>query len=346
MHPDWRNFLAARDAHCGPDGSVRPVASPRADGASATLYDLSHLGLIAAHGADAETFLQGQLTVDIRTLAADRSQLAGYCSPKGRMLASFRIWRLGETIVLELPRERLPEILKRLGMYVLRARVRLEDLSDAWVRIGLAGAGAAAALEALGLRLPEAPDGLAQSEGTTVLRLPAPVPRYALMGEVARIAPLWDALAPVCDAGDADGWALLDIRAGLPSIYNATADAFVPQMANMQLIDGLSLGKGCYTGQEVVARMQYLGKLKRRMYWGTLASAARPQPGDELWAPGSSSEQGAGRIVDARPAGEGRYELLAVAEIAAADGGEVRLGPDGPPLELRPPPYGFPAAPA
>jgi hypothetical protein len=127
-------------------------------------------------------------------------------------------------------------------------------------------------------------------------------------------------------------------------VYPATTDAFVPQMANMQLIDGVSFTKGCYTGQEVVARMQYLGKLKRRMYLAETACTTPPNPGDELQSPTSTSEQAAGRVVDARPVGDGRCELLAVVEIAAADEGNVRLGPDGPLLTLREPPYGFPAA--
>jgi folate-binding Fe-S cluster repair protein YgfZ len=114
-------------------------------------------------------------------------------------------------------------------------------------------------------------------------------------------------------------------------------------MANMQLIDGVSFTKGCYTGQEVVARMQYLGKLKRRMYVAEVDAEAAPAPGDVLHAPGSTSEQSPGWVVDARNAGPGRYQLLVVAEIASAESGEVRLGADGPALRLQPPPYGFPA---
>ena len=134
-------------------------------------------------------------------------------------------------------------------------------------------------------------------------------------------------------------WSLLDIRAGVPSVYPETADAFVPQMANLQLIDGVSFTKGCYTGQEVVARMQYLGKLKRRMYLAEVEAAAHPAgPATTLYVPGSTSEQASGRVVDARPSGDGRYELLAVVEIEAAEGGEVRLGAEGPRLTSRPRP--------
>lgn len=345
MNPDWSSFLAARGAHVEPDDRVRfdAIGSTCAGTDLDTLFDLSHLGLIAASGADAETFLQGQLTNDVRAVSATHTQLSGHCNPKGRMLASFRVLRIGDAICLQLPRERLPDTLKRLRMYILRARAALEDASDRWVRIGVAGHAVPQRLADLGLRLPERNNALAETEGASVLRLPGPLPRFELIGSAERLGVIWDGLSPVCHPGDEDRWALLDIRAGLPTVYRATADAFVPQMVNMQLIDGVSFDKGCYTGQEVVARMQYLGRLKRRMYLGEVASPATPRPGDELQAPGSRSGRGAGLVVDSRPVGGDRYELLAVVEIEAAEQGEVRLGDRGPILTLKAPPYGFPA---
>ena len=343
MNPDWRAFLTARGARIGTDDRVVPPATtagpqPPHD---CTRYDLSHLGLIGVAGADADTFLQGQLSNDIRQLTATHSQLSSHCSPKGRMLALFRVLRRADGIDLQLPRERVAEALKRLRFYVLRSKVTLDDRSDGPVRIGLAGAGAPRALERLGLPQPERDNDVAAAEGVTVLRLPSPVPRFELIADCARQTAPWNVLTPVSAWGNEDAWALLDIRAGIPTIYTATADAFVPQMANLQLIDGVSFTKGCYTGQEVVARMQYLGKLKRRMYLAEVASPTPPQPGDDLESPSSTSEQTPGRVVDARPSGDGRYELLAVVEIEAAETGEVRLGSAGPLLHLQPPPYGF-----
>ena len=348
MNADWHSFLTSRGGHVESGDRVGFDAATAAPDTAARcmLFDLSHLGLIAASGVDAETFLQGQLTNDIRALSAAHTQLSSHCSPKGRMLASFRVMRIGDAIVLQLPMERLPDTLKRLRMYVMRARVTLDDASDLWVRIGVAGNAVPERLAELGLRLPEQDNGLAQTDGTNVLRLPAPLPRFELIGTPERLRAIWDGLSDICRPGDEDGWALLDIRAGLPTVYAAAADAFVPQMANMQLVDGVSFNKGCYTGQEVVARMQYLGRLKRRMYIGEVASPVRPRPGDKLQSPTSSSEQGAGLVVDARPIGGDRYALLAVVEIEAAERGEVHLGDRGPILDLRAPPYGFPAEPA
>ncbi len=341
MNPDWRAFLTARGAS-GDADAHEPAPGAPAD-ADCTRYDLSHLGLIAVRGEDAVTFLQGQLTNDVRAVSDTHSQLSGHCSPKGRMLALFRVLRLGDAIVLQLPRERVADTLKRLRLFVMRARVTLEDESDGPIRIGIAGSGAVGALAALGLALPDSDNDLAVTGQVAVLRLPAPLPRFELIGPFERLAPLWDALAPDSVRGDADAWALLDIRAGIPNVYNATVETFVPQMVNMQLIDGVNFNKGCYVGQEVVARMRYLGTLKRRMYLAEVESPTPPQPGDELHAAGSTSEQGAGRVVDARPLGGGRYALLAVAEIAAAEAGDVRLGATGSLLQLTAPPYGFSA---
>jgi folate-binding protein YgfZ len=338
MNPAWRAFLLEQGAEIDADGGVRlPEDAPR----NLTLFDLSHLGLIAAQGPDTDDFLQGQLTNDVRELTQTHTQLSSHLSPKGRMLASFRMIRIGETVYLQLPRERLADIQKRLRMFVLRARVTLEDASDALVRIGLAGETAADALAAVGLPAPAADGAADHADGVTVIRLPAPVPRFELIAAPEHMIPRWQQLRPLATQGGPDGWALLDIRAGIPNVYTETVETFVPQMANLQLIDGVSFHKGCYAGQEVVARMQYLGKLKRRMYVAEVASATPPRPGDQLHSPGSSSAQAPGWVVDARPIGDGRHALLAVVEIDAAEAGDVHLGPDGPRITLTPPPYGF-----
>ncbi len=346
MNPQWRDFLTARGAKISAADIVHFPDSSPADASSQTgcaLFDLSHLGLIAVRGEEAESFLQGQLTNDIRELSATHTQLSSHCSPKGRMLASFRVMRLSDAICLQLPRERVEDTLKRLRLYVLRAKVTLKDASDDLVRIGIAGDCTPGELERLGLKVPERDGDMALNSGVNVLRLPSTSPRFELIGTLEPLTALWDAMAARATPGSADAWALHDIRAGIPTVYAETADTFVPQMTNMQLIDGISFTKGCYTGQEVVARMQYLGKLKRRMYLAEVEADSTPHPGAELHAPASTSEQANGRVVDARPIGNRRYALLAVVEVAAAEAGEVRLGEQGPRLRFEPPPYGFPA---
>ncbi len=161
-----------------------------------------------------------------------------------------------------------------------------------------------------------------------LIRLPGAIPRFELIGPPAELSRIWKTCEAKAVHKGAAFWALHDIRAGIPTVLPETIDAFIPQMTNMQLIDGASFTKGCYIGQEVVARMQYLGKLKRRMYLAHVDSATAPKPGDELFAEDSKSGQGAGKVVDAQSTGDG-YDMLAVIEIASAEEGKVYLGAKG-----------------
>jgi folate-binding protein YgfZ len=341
MNSEWKAFLEARSAVIDERGELRFPDAPAA--ADCALCALPQLGLIAVSGPDAEGFLQGQLTNDVRELSDTHTQLSSHCSPKGRMLAAFRVLRIDDTFYLQLPRTELDGMLKRLRMFVLRSRVSVADADEELVAIGLAGDCAPRLLADHLAVLPERDNDMSTAGPLTAIRIPGTTPRFEVLGPATELGALWDALAAEADLIDPGYWSLLDIRAGIPSVHAQTADTFVPQMTNMQLIDGVSFTKGCYTGQEVVARMQYLGKLKRRMYLAEVTAEAPPEPGDELHSASSTSEQASGRVVDARPAGDGRYELLAVVEIAAADAGDVHLGPNGPRLTLREPPYRFPA---
>jgi hypothetical protein len=172
-------------------------------------------------------------------------------------------------------------------------------------------------------------------------------PRYEVYASALQAAQeFWDALnvrgAPVGETA----WRLLEIRAGLPVVFAANAEQFVPQMANLQLVDGVSFKKGCYPGQEIVARMQYLGTLKRRMYLGMIAQDDPVVPGAELYS-ATDSAQPVGRVVDAQPHPDGGQLALAVLQIQAADTADVFLGsPAGPAFDIQPLPYRFPAAPA
>lgn len=328
MNPNWKTFLEQQSATTG-------------NTADCALMDLSRFSLVAIRGEDRDSFLQGQLTNDIRELSHTHSQLSGHCSPKGRMLANFRVLRRNDSILLQLPDDKLEEILKRLRMFVLRSKVEITDTSDGLIRIGIAGDCAAALLAPTIPELPKRDNDMVHSGELTTIRMAGSTPRFEIIGPLEPIKALWQTLSANARIADGDLWALLDIRAGIPTVYAATTDAFVPQMVNMQLIDGVSFTKGCYTGQEVVARMKYLGKLKRRMYLAGVETDTAPQPGDELHADTSKSNQAAGRIVDARAVGNGRYEMLAVIEIEAAENGQVWLGADGPVLSVKAPPYGF-----
>jgi len=303
------------------------------------LLDLSHFGLIRVSGADARSFLQGQLTNDINAVTPELVQLSSYCSPKGRMLGSFWIFERDGDLYVQLPVTRLPAILKRLRMFVLRAQVSLVDASDELARIGLAGDCAAA-------MLPFTPADNEKAcltvDGLTIIRMPGDRPRFELLGPAASLAGIWSQISSQAEQVGHEFWSLMDIRAGIPNVFDDTVEAFVPQMANMQLIGGVSFTKGCYTGQEIVARMQYLGTLKRRMYRAYIEGTESPAPGAEIYSPSNESGQGAGRIVDAAPAPDGGFEALAVLQISSAEANDLRLGDaDGPTLRLLGLPYEF-----
>jgi hypothetical protein len=302
------------------------------------ITDLSHYGLIRITGEDTRTFLQGQVTNDVNAVSPQRAQLNSYCSPKGRMLSSFWMFQREESLYLQLPLERIDATLKRLSMFVLRSQVMISDASADLVRVGLTGECAMTLLE----DAPQESWATVTHGDVTMLRLPGDRPRLELVGPVGPMTELWNRLSGEATATGPEFWALMDIRAGLPTVFEATSEAFVPQMANLQLLDGVSFSKGCYTGQEVVARMQYLGKLKRRMYRGHLALDEPPARGAELFSATSESGQGAGRIVDVAPSPEGGYEVLMVLQISVAETDDVHLGAvDGPPVTLLPLPYPF-----
>lgn len=339
MRSDWHEFLTRAGAVIE-DGAVRYFSEPRQEvSAAATgdvIADLSHWSLIRAAGADAEGFLQGQLTNDVRELGSG-SQLSGYCTAQGRMLALFRIFKRDGDFCLQLPAELRDSVLKRLRMFVLRAKVTLEAMDDELARIGVAGPGVEARLQGRLGPLPTLPDEGMSSGALNLLRLRGPHPRFEIIGPYADIERLWSVLAltPV----GAGTWAWLDIAAGVPTVLPATTEAFVPQMMNLELIGGVNFKKGCYPGQEIVARTHYLGRLKQRMYRAHTDSAQAPKAGDALYAP-NFGEQAAGTVVDAQPAAGGGYDLLAVAQIASADTGVLTLRtPDGPSITLLSLPY-------
>lgn len=340
IHPRWRDHLQARSVVID-NGRVtsfgHPAAELRALDGGTVLCDLSHLGVIRVGGEDAASFLQAQLTCDLREVSAGAARYGGYCSPKGRLLATFLIWRSAGAFHLLLPEALQEPVRKRLSMFVLRAKARLEDAAVATVRLGISGPAAESALSRCLGAAPAAPLAVQERDGVVVIRLDAQ--RFVIALPPEQAPQLWDALAAQATPAGAACWDWLDLRAGIATVVPATQDQFVPQMANLDLVGGVSFSKGCYPGQEIVARTHYLGKLKRRMFLAHLAGDAPPAAGDELF--GAEAEgQASGMVAAVAPSPGGGWDLLAVAQISSAQGGGLRWkSPDGPRLELLPLPY-------
>lgn len=341
MTSAWQEFLLERGARieCGSVGHFGDAAAElRAARDEGIVAPLAHLGLIACGGGDAQAFLHGQLSNDVRQLAPQQSEYAAYCSAKGRMLANFLVWRQDSTYYLELARALLPAVQKRLAMFVLRAKVTLSDVSDARPVLGLSGSAAARALRELFPALPrQAHDVVHDPANGTLIALPGA--RFQLVAELDAAKRLWHTLTAVLKPVGAPCWEWLEIRNGLPLITPATQEQFVPQMANMELIGAVNFHKGCYPGQEIVARTQYLGQLKRRMVLAHLAGEGEPKPGDELFS-SALEGQASGVVVNAQAAPDGGYDLLAVVQTANLGGAAVHFkSADGPILSLQPLPY-------
>lgn len=333
MTPAWQSFLGAQGAFLE-NGVVTHFGNPAQEMAAArngsVLADLSHFDVIQFAGEEAESFLQGQLSCDVRDARLDHATLGSYCTPKGRMLATFLLWRTDEGFQMQLPAALREAIQKRISMYVMRAKVKVSNVSENSVRIGVAGEFAA-------LPVPNQDYGVVQHEGVRVIRLPGN--RYEIIASPDAAEGIWSGLKSSCTPVGSGRWEWLEIQAGIPCVYPATQEQFVPQMLNLELIGGVSFTKGCYPGQEIVARSHYLGKVKRRMVLAHLDTDELPVAGDHLHGEGPA-EQSPGMIVNAQPSPEGGCDVLAVILSTALEAGSVRWKTaDGPVLEMRALPY-------
>lgn len=306
------------------------------------VFDLQHLGLIAVDGTDAEAFLQGQLSNDVREVGAAHAQLSAWCSPKGRVLAAFLVFRHEGRLLLQLPQSLLGTTLARLRLFVLRTRVSLEDASASLPRLGLVGAAAEARLAE---RIGPLPGAVGESRcvgHATVIRLHGRRPRYEIVASPDVLISLKEDLGRVAVSAGADAWQLLDIEAGVADIAPATSDSFVPQMINLDRIGALSFTKGCYVGQEIVARTQHLGRIKRRMYLAHRDGSSPVAAGDTLHSSADPASPRA-QVVNAQAHPGGGYAVLAVIPIhVAQEIADAGLAlDDGSRLTLRALPYAF-----
>lgn len=287
---------------------------------------LPHWGVIRAQGEEAAKFLHGQLTQDFALLGDTQARLAAFCSAKGRMQASFVAFkRAADDLLLVLPRDVLPAVLKRLQMFVLRSKVRLSDASAEFGVWGLTAPTDAASWGA-------APWALSATDGGHVVSL------YPAQGQARalRVAPA-DAPVPAAEALPLDTWQWLEVMAGIAPVTTPIVEAFVPQMLNYESVDGVNFKKGCYPGQEVVARSQFRGTLKRRAY--LLQAEAPLTVGQDVFQ-AADAEQPCGTVAAAAPNPAGGWNAIASLRTDAAAAGDLHAGAaDGQALSLLPLPY-------
>lgn len=306
-------------------------------------------GCLRVTGRDALNFLHNQLTNDVEHLPAGQALPFGFCSAKGRLQASLLGWRADTDdapgMRLALSRGLAAHLRQRLSMFVLRAKAKVEDEAAQSIAFGLTGAGIAAALEGW-VEAPAQAGQVVVAPGITAIALPSvrvggnvdPIPRAMLWVDAAQAPGLWSRLSTALTPAAPAGWRWLEVLSGVARVVPATWEHFVPQMVNFELVGGVNFKKGCYPGQEVVARSQYLGKLKRRMYLGQI-DVAPPAPSTDVI--GRLGAEPCGEVVLSAPAPEGGGTLLFESQSAAvAEGG---LSVAGQPIRLLDLPYPLPA---
>ena len=342
MSERWNSELTDQGAQFA-DGRVADFGDPAGELAASVgggiVCDLSHHGLIEVSGADATTYLQAQFCNDIAALADNSAQWNGWCSPKGRLLATFMAWRNPHGYLLQLPRSLQGAIQKRMQMFVLRSKVTLTDTGAQWVRFGVAGAGAADLIRKRFGAAPTQSMSTATIDDGMIVRISAN--QFEIVAHEAAAIKLWQEMSRAATPVGATVWDGFGLRAGILTVLPETQDAFVPQMANFELIGGVSFKKGCYPGQEIVARTQYRGILKRRMAL-VHGEGAVPKPGASVYSQ-EFGDQAAGMIANTAPMPGGGFDALVVAQIEALRGGTLTLGSlDGERLVVKKLPYAVP----
>ena len=301
---------------------------------------MTDLGLIEMTGENAAEFLHNQLSNDVQHLGTNETRFAAYCSPKGRMLASLFYWKTNVSIFLQMSSTLHEAIQKRLQMFVMRSKVKLQNVSDAYIPIGLGGANAGKTLQEWFPQLPEIINAKVDNDNGSLIRVADAFghARYQWIIRRDVLENIWPELENKLTHVGNNIWRRAEILAGIAHITNKTQEQFVPQMVNFELIGGVNFKKGCYPGQEIVARSQYLGKLKRRMFIAEILSND-VQAGMEVFSAAEAS-QPCGMIVNAEMLASQKYLCLVEMKMADYEAGNIYLGDDqGSTLKFLPLPY-------
>ena len=337
----WQNNLAAQGAMVESD-TIMHFSDAKSELLatlnSNILCDLNHLGLLEISGADAVTFLQKQVTNDVKLLTGHNAHYSAYCNPKGRMLSLFLAFahhnnQLGDHLHLQFNRTLLEPIMKRLKMYVMRSKVDIKDVSESIIKFGINGPQAASILTSSFAKTPAQDYELVSLENATILKLPsfAHQARFQIFTDIENAPIIWNALKANCQLVGKPCWDWLEIQAGIPDIQPTTQEQFVPQMLNLDILNGINFKKGCYAGQEIVARTHYLGSVKRRTYLTSIATSETPNAGDTvlkaLPKAGDkvldAAQNEVGQIVRVTPNLSNGYDALIEMRIDAQQKGQV-----------------------
>ena len=332
MNNDWKKYLQDNDIAT----SNIAADNKRAEN---ILCDLSRYGTIVIAGDDASEFIQGQFTNDINNVNDDTAQISGFCNKKGRMVANFRLFMHQGNYFLSLKNNLIDKSISHLQNYILRSHVAIQDVSEQLIHIGISGNKSAELLSPFIENISDEIDSVSHNADYIALRIAGTTPRYEIFCSLEHAKVLWEKISNQINVVNASNWDYLNIQAGTPFIDLNTSEEFVPQMANMELINGVSFTKGCFTGQEIVARMHYLGKLKKRTFKIHIETEEKPHTGDKLFAENARAGQNTGAILQVEKNSESGFDALAVIQIADTESKLFLNDADGATVTVKTLPY-------
>lgn len=282
------------------------------------LCSISKLGLIYISGDDSESFLQNQLSNDVTLIQQNISQLNTYSNHKGRVYSVFNIVKFLEGFLIILPLSQVEFMVQRLSMFIIMAKVSISDLSTDFACMGISSS-----------------KTIETTDQTTRIQInPNNPKRTLILCPMSHAKKCWESLKTDLTISDENAWELSQVNEGVPSLTPETSEAFVLQMINIHFLNGVSFTKGCYPGQEIVARTKYLGKAKRRMYLMEVKTTEKPQAGHEICNINTDKADGTGKILDSALSGEGSYRFLVSGKIDAIENQQIKLV-DNPDASLR-----------
>jgi tRNA-modifying protein YgfZ len=286
MNTNWKTFLLSQQAPVNHEDKID--FSETASSGEKSIYPLTQLAVLSVRGKDAAKLLQGQITCNVNDISETKSSLAAMCNPKGRVIATFLLVKKADAFLVVLPEELLETVKKRLQMYVLRSDVKITDSSDEFCLLGLCEK-----------KKPTQPFFSEIQQDIVSVNLPGLASRKLLITDVDNAIRFWSAQVDSQGfrVGNSDAWQYLDITSGIPWVTTATSEEFIPQMLNLDKLGGISFNKGCYTGQEIVARTHYLGKSKREMFLAECQASAIPEPNSSIVDRSSKEQEVVGKVL-------------------------------------------------
>jgi len=344
MNNDWKEFLLKNGAKQD-DKGLFVFNDTYSDNQQADnediICDLSHFSTVVIAGGDAAEFIQGQFTNDVDKVDANNSQISGFCNNKGRLIANFHLFQNQQNYFISIKSDLVERSISHLQNYVLRAEVAIQDISEQLIHIGISGKNAGSLLAPFIDNLSTTVDSVSSNDNYIAICVAGNTPRYEIFCSFEHAKTLWQTITGKAKVVNGVYWDYLNIQNGLPFIDNNTSEEFVPQMTNMDLINGISFEKGCYTGQEIVARTHYLGKQKRRTYRIKITSETEPETGEQLATASSTENQYIGTLVTVYSVSENEYEALAVIQIKSVQEENLKLKNTGSDVVLLDLPYSY-----